>query len=212
MTLAQLKLFFRQKIKVVAGGPEGKTRGQGLLDSLDKLAEAVAEPGQLTPPTAAQIFPLLQAGTGIEITRSNTGKILISCTVEAANAPDKPSAPTNGQVDDTADTFSFLANPVFPSFAQYKVAGLPGVTGAVALDATNSYVSGGRIYVKVVGAVAKGGLAVYVAGSGSVPDGAVLTNDERFTGVAPTTPSSGDITVINTQGSESITIISTVGN
>jgi hypothetical protein len=102
--------------------------------------------------------------------------------------PLAPAAPTAGQVDDTADTFSFLPNPIYPSFAQYKVAGLPGVTGAVVLDATNSYVQGNRIYVKVVGTVAKGGLAVYVAGSGSVPDGKPLTNADPFTGTAVVTP------------------------
>jgi hypothetical protein len=190
MNLVQLKRYFRQKIKVIPGGPEGKTRGQGMLDALDALADTVAEPGQLTPPTAEQIFQLLEEGTGIAITRSLTGNILISCTVEAANAPTKPGAPTNGQVDDTSDIFSFLPNPAYPSFAQYKVAGLPGITGAVALDAVNSYVQGPRIYIKVVGPVAKGGLAVYVAGSGNVPDGAVLINAEAFTGVI-TPPTSG---------------------
>jgi hypothetical protein len=97
---------------------------------------------------------------------------------------DQPDAPTDGQVDDTADTFSFLPNPAYPSFAQYKVAGLPGITGAVVLDATNSYVQAGRIYIKVVGAVPPKGLAVYVAGSGNVPDGKVLTNADPFTGTA----------------------------
>jgi hypothetical protein len=188
MDLSALKALFRKKVKVVPAGPRNVTRGEDMLVVLDALADTIAEPGQLTPPTADQIFPLLEQGTGIEISRTDTGKILIACTVEATNAPTKPLAPTAGQVDDTADTFSFLPNPAFPSFAQYKVAGLPGVTGAVALDATNSYVSSGRIYIKVVGPVAKGGLAVYVAGSGSVPDGGVLTNDEAFTGatVAPT--------------------------
>jgi hypothetical protein len=100
-----------------------------------------------------------------------------------------PQAPTAGLVDDTADTFSFVPNPAYPSFAQYKVNGLPGVVGAVVLDSTNSYVQGSRIYVKVVGAVAKGGLAVYVAGSGSVPDGQVLTNADPFTGAVVTPPS-----------------------
>jgi hypothetical protein len=113
----------------------------------------------------------------------------------ASASPAKPAAPTNGQVDDTADTFSFLPNPAYPSFAQYKVNGLPGITGAVALDGQNSYVSGSRVCIKVVGAVAKGGLAVYVAGSGAVPDGAVLTNADAFTGaivVAPPTGSTPD--------------------
>jgi hypothetical protein len=66
------------------------------------------------------------------------------------------------------------------------VNGLPGVTGAVVLDSANSYVQGNRLYVKVVGAVVKGGLTMYVAGSGSVPDGATLTNAESFMGVVLT--------------------------
>jgi hypothetical protein len=108
--------------------------------------------------------------------------------LSSGQAMQPPAAPTAGLVDDTADTFSFLPNPAYPSFAQYKVAGLPGITGAVALDSLNSYVQGSRIYIKVVGAVAKNGLAVYVAGSGNVPDGQVLTNADPFTGSAVVTP------------------------
>jgi hypothetical protein len=117
-------------------------------------------------------------------------------TLSSAKVVQLPEAPTDGQVDDTNDTFSFIANQAYLSFAQYKVNGLPGVVGPVYLDATNSYVQGNRIYVRVVGAVAKGGLAVYVAGSGNAPDGNVLTNTEPFTGpavVTPTTPT-GDTT------------------
>lgn len=48
MTLAQLKQFFRQKIKVVPGGPPvgtvGSNRSQGVLDVLDKLAEELKAP------------------------------------------------------------------------------------------------------------------------------------------------------------------------
>lgn len=137
----------------------------------------------------AQLQALLVAGDGVTITPTNGGtQLLISSTVVAA-VPKAPAAPTAGQVDDTADTFSFLANPLFPAAAQYKVIGRPGVTGAEQLDTTNSYVQGGRIYIKVVGAVSKGGLAVYVAGSGSVPDGQALANNEAFTGaVVPAPP------------------------
>ena len=109
-------------------------------------------------------------------------------TLLSAQGVQQPAAPTAGLVDDTSDTFSFLPNPLFPSFAQYKVNGVPGTAGAVVLDTTNSYVQAGRIFVKVVGAVAKGGLAVYVAGSGNVPDGQVLTNADPFTGVVVTPP------------------------
>jgi hypothetical protein len=104
--------------------------------------------------------------------------------IQQMQAPSPPAAPTNGQVDDEADTFSFSVNPAYPSFAQYKVAGLPGVMGAVALDGINSYISDNRIHVKVVGSVSKGGLAVYVAGSGSIPDGKPLTNASPFTSTA----------------------------
>jgi lysophospholipase L1-like esterase len=124
-------------------------------------------------------------------------KNILSLAASQPQVVSAPAAPTAGQVDDTADTFSFVPNPAFPSFAQYKVNGLPGITGAVVLDAINSYVSGNRIYIKVVGAVAKGGLAVYVAGSGNVPDGAVLTNADPFTGaivVAPPTTTTPALT------------------
>ena len=50
MTLAQIKLYFRQKIKALAGGPtdlSGGTRGAGLLAALDALADkAVVVPLQ----------------------------------------------------------------------------------------------------------------------------------------------------------------------
>lgn len=109
--------------------------------------------------------------------------------------PTAPAAPTDGRVDDIGDTFSFLPTTAYPSFYQYKVAGLPGVTGAVYLDATNSYVQGGRVYVKVVGSVPAGGLAVFVAGSGNIPDGKPLLSKEAFTGTAVVTPPTSTLKV-----------------
>lgn len=108
-------------------------------------------------------------------------------SLAAAGQP--PAAPTAGQVDDQGDVFSFLP-PVGYSFAQLKVAGLPQTTGAEWLSAANSYVQNGRVYVRVPGAVAKGGLAIYVGASGSVPDGQVLTNADPFTAnnTVPTVP------------------------
>jgi hypothetical protein len=195
LNLTQLKTLIRQKVKVVLGGPANTTRGEGLIKVLDALAEAIVSPPDAPPLTGAQMFPNLESGTGISITLTSKGKVLIANTVPATAAVAPPAAPTTGQVDDAADTFSFLPNPAYPAFAQYKVAGLPGVTGAVALDATNSYVQGNRIYVKVVGAVAKGGLAVYVAGSGPIPDGKPLLNADPFTGTGVVTPppTTGDI-------------------
>ena len=128
----------------------------------------------------------------------------LAATIPAAVTA--PAAPTAGQVDDTADTFSFLPNPAYASFASYKVNGLPGVTGAVMLDATNSYVAGSRIYIKVVGVVAKGGLAVYVAGSGNVPDGKVLTNTDPFTGTGTSPTPSEALVILDAQGDDAVTI------
>jgi hypothetical protein len=107
-------------------------------------------------------------------------------------SPDVAAAPTEVQVNDVSKEWQLTANPLYPSFAQYKINGLPGTTGPVYLSATNSYQVGPTIYVKVGSGVPKGGLAIYVAGSGNVPDGQVCTNSEAFTGVnVPTTPTPG---------------------
>lgn len=152
-----------------------------------------------------------QYGNHPAFTRAYTSQGLLLWLLQAVTrqatvrAPQAPAAPTAGQVDDEGNTFSFVANPAYPSFAQYKVNGLPGVVGAVALDAVNSYAQGGRIYIKVVGAVAKNGLAVYVAGSGIVPDGDVLSNAEPFTGAAlvVTPPPANQAPTVNLTGSSS---------
>jgi hypothetical protein len=165
----------------VAGGYINKRLGVEQLAEL--LGASPSTDGLSAEQVSAIVEDLLIQGTGITITRTTDGKLEIANSVSAgAVGAIPPEAPTAGDVNDIGDTFSFLPNPAYPSFAQYKVAGLPGVTGAVVLDGTNSYVQGPRIYIKVVGAVAKGGLAVYVAGSGNVPDGQVLTNAEAFTG------------------------------
>ena len=111
--------------------------------------------------------------------------------VAAIGAPvPRPAAPSGGAVDDQGDTFSFLPTAAYPSFAQYKVAGLPNTTGAEWLSPATCYVQNERVYVRVVGAVAKGALAVYVGSSGNVPDGQVLTNADPFTAnnVVPAVP------------------------
>ncbi|TPG66059.1 Ig-like domain-containing protein [Hymenobacter nivis] len=145
--------------------------------------------------------------------------------LQQATVGQQPDAPTAGQVDDTGDTFSFLANPAFPSPGQYQVAGLPGATGPVYLDGTNSYVTGGRTYVKVAGPVGAGGLAVYVAGATTRPDGLPLTNKEPFTGstvvvpptdttapnVAITVPAAGAVLTPGTQITLTATATDNVG-
>jgi hypothetical protein len=128
-----------------------------------------------------QLKALLEAGDGITIDLHN-GKVRISCTVTPTQQITQPDAPTDGVVDDIGDTFSFLPVPGYPTIFSYKAFGLPGTTTTVAFDASNSYMQNGRIYLRVVGPVQIGGLAVYVAGSGSLPDGKQLLNKDAFTG------------------------------
>lgn len=159
--------------------------------------------------TVAAILNVLKAGPGVTVTLQG-GKIVIASTIQAAAAPGQPDAPTAGVVNDIGDTFSFLPTSAYPSFAQYKVAGLPGVSGAVVLDGTNSYVQNGRIYVKVIGAVATGGLAVYVAGSGNIPDGKPLLSNADFTGaVIPTGDTTAPVISITVPTSGAVLVAGT---
>jgi hypothetical protein len=180
------------------------------LTGLDRRLPASRLPVAAPAPaiTAAALFALLVAEPGIEITLQGD-KVHIASTIIAASPAGQPEPPTEGVVDDIGDTWSFKPTAAYPSFSQLKIAGLPGVTGAVYLDATNSYVQGGRIYVKVVGAVPTGGLAVYVAGSGSIPDGRPLLNNAPFTGTAPT---GGTVTGTGSIGSDSLVITSAIAS
>ncbi len=109
-------------------------------------------------------------------------------TVAGVQVVSAPAAPTNGQVNDVSKEFSLTANPAYPNYSQYKVNGLPGTTGPVYLSAANAYQVGSTIYVRVGSAVLRGNLAIYVAGTGNIPDGAPLVNGDAFTGAATTTP------------------------
>jgi hypothetical protein len=92
-TKADLKKLFRKKIKVKAGGPIDKTRGQGLIDSLDAIVE-FAEPTGTSSVSAADIFENLEEGTGIDISLTPAGKILIACTVSQTGTAPTPVTPT----------------------------------------------------------------------------------------------------------------------
>jgi hypothetical protein len=103
-----------------------------------------------------------------------------------------PDAPTNGQVNDSAKEFTFKINPAYPSYAQYKEAGRPGTTASAYLSAATAYQVGDTVHVTGLAGAGKLSLAYYVAGSGILPDGKVLTNTEGFSGtpavVTPPTP------------------------
>jgi hypothetical protein len=189
---------------IVPAGTDGAFQVPAYSGATDRVLVAwqeVVDNSSFTALTANEVNPGKGAYAGLAlrpllialVNGIGTGTTTVTTTSPNTAAP---KAPTSGVVDDTGDTFSFITNPAYPSFAQYKVNGLPGVTGAVVLDATNSYVSGNRIYINVVGAVPKNGLAVYVAGSGTIPDGAPLTNGDAFTGatVVVTPPTTAALT------------------
>ncbi|MGI4835093.1 MAG: hypothetical protein ACRYFK_16695 [Janthinobacterium lividum] len=121
----------------------------------------------------------------------------------AVKAVKQPDAPTNGLVNDVSKEFSFTVNPAYPSYLQYLAGGLPGSTGPVALSTANAYQVSTTVYVKVGAAVAKGNLGVYVAGSGNVPSGKVLVNDEAFTGASATTET---LIILDVQADDTLTI------
>ncbi|MGI4819877.1 MAG: hypothetical protein ACRYFV_01590 [Janthinobacterium lividum] len=183
-TLTDLKKLFRTHIKVKSGGPEDITRAKGMLASMDALAESVTDPTGPGAVTAAQLFPNLEAGTGIDITLTDAGKVLIACTVTATQAVSQPAAPTNGIVNDSAKEFTFKVNPAYANYTQYKERGRIGVTEPAYLSATTAYQVGDTVHVTGLAGSAKQSLAYYVGGSGNIPDGKVLSNSEAFSGSA----------------------------
>ncbi|MGI4736129.1 MAG: hypothetical protein ACRYG7_13210 [Janthinobacterium lividum] len=212
MTREELKLLFRRSVKVVLGGPQNKTRGTALIASLDALADEAT--GGTTQINSESIVDATEAGRLMLTARDAQAQLLlvdklnIAATathpeftqafgsggaikwlldkVGNATVVPQPAAPTQGHVDDTAKVFFFKPTSAYPTFSQYKVAGLPGVSGPVLLDGVNSYVSGELVGIHVNGSVPTGGLSVYVAGTGSIPDGKPLISEAAFTGVATT--------------------------
>jgi hypothetical protein len=164
----------------VAGISDATTAGRALL----KAASATE---QLTLLDKLSIQPnQYGAHPGFERAYGAGGLLLylLQAVNAATAAPVAPKAPTAGQVDDMADTFSGLAVPGYASYLEYEGFGFPGVTGVVPLTAANAYQQGTRIYLKgLAGALASGTVGFRVAGSGSRPAGAFLTNADSFTGV-----------------------------
>lgn len=109
-------------------------------------------------------------------------------TLMSAVGVQQPAAPTEGKVNDVAKEFTFKVNPAYPSYLQYKESGRPGTTAPAYLSAATAYQVGDIVHVMGLAGAPKGSLAYYVAGSGNLPDGAVLTNDDLFTGSAVVTP------------------------
>ena len=110
-------------------------------------------------------------------------------TPAPATAAPAPPAPSQGQVDDTGDTFSGVAVSGFPNMVEYEAFGFPEIAGTVPLTTANAYQSGTRIYLKAIsGPRAIGAVGFRVTASGSRPAGAFLTNAEPFTGTTTTAP------------------------
>jgi hypothetical protein len=109
-------------------------------------------------------------------------------TLMSAIGMQQPEAPTNGVVVDAAKEFTFKVNPAYPSYTQYKESGRPGTTEPAYLSAATAYQVGDTVHVIGLAGAAKLSLGYYVAGSGNIPDGKVLTNSEGFSGSAVVTP------------------------
>lgn len=137
--------------------------------------------------TGAALLSNTSAGAGISLTRAADGSMRITNTSASVA---RPFAPTNGVVNDTLKEFTFKVTPAYPNYLQYKEGGRPGTTVAAFLSPATAYQVGDTVHVTGLAGAPKNSLAYYVGGSGNIPDGAVLTNSEAFSGT-PTGASVG---------------------
>jgi hypothetical protein len=138
--------------------------------------------------TGQALLDQFQEGVGIKLDLLLTGKILITCTVQPTAAVLGPDAPSDGQVDDTANTLSGLLVPGFGAAADYEVVGVPGFPGIVNAVVAGGDVQNGRIYSRgLTGPIDLEKAGIRVAASGNRPAGQWLLNDKLFTGPVPVT-------------------------
>jgi hypothetical protein len=110
---------------------------------------------------------------------------------ELAGLIQVPARPTEGQVDDTGDTYSVAIVPGYAVLSDYQGFS-PYTNGTVILTSATGYIQNGRVYLKgVTGPAQNGEVGIGVAASGARPAGPFLTNQQPFTGstviVAPPT-------------------------
>lgn len=171
-------------------------------------AALVAEPAAAF--TAAQLFELVEAGPGMEITLGD--KVRFTSTVRAAPAPPAPSAPTIPQVDDRANTFSGVAVSGWPSYVEY-VYFTPDSGGVKPLISPAGYNAGNRIVLSgLTGDYEPGTVGIAVAASGNRPQGRFLLNDKPFTSKLGAVLPAGTVTGTGSIGSDSLVITSAISS
>lgn len=95
-----------------------------------------------------------------------------------------PAAPTDGRVDDTADTFYGTINPLFGALGDYEIY-YPGSGGIVPASNGQADLVGATLTIRgLTGNNPVGSCGMRVAGSGNRPASAWLTNATAFTGTA----------------------------
>lgn len=173
-----------------------------LINALPLSADA---PYQLT---AEAVFAVVQGESGIDITLSdNKQKAVWSSNLQIPANPQRPLAPSDVRVNDTANTLDALLTPGYTTASQYGTIGVPGFPDGTPLSAAGGYVENGRLYATgITGEHAVGTVGVYVLGSGARPDGFPATNDRAFTGP---TPIGGTITPGTTVGEPGIIVFTT---
>jgi hypothetical protein len=149
----------------------------------------VPDPGTGTGELTGQaLLDKFKAGNGIELVLLPDDTVLVNCTVEPAAAPLPPDAPTDGRVDDVANTFSGVAVSGFTSYVEY-VYFTPDSGGVKPLIPPVGYQSGNRITVSgLTGPCPPNSVGIAVAASGNRPQGRFLLNAEAFTGTVVVTP------------------------
>jgi hypothetical protein len=210
-SLPELKTLFRQSFPVKEGGPVDKARSRGAIASLDAVAEAATSGTQqitvesITNATEAGRRMLLAADAQaqlqlldkfvIEATAGHPaftqaygsgGAIawLLSVVGNLMGTPSQPDAPTDGRVDDKADTFSGTVHQANPALGDFELF-YPGSGGNVPATNGRADLVGTTLTIRgLVGPFLPGTVGMRRAANGNIPASDWLTNADAFTGVA----------------------------
>jgi hypothetical protein len=210
-SLPELKTLFRQSFPVKEGGPVDKARSRGAIASLDAVAEVAYGTDKLvtvesiTNATEAGRRMLLAADAQaqlqlldkfvIEATAGHPyftqaygpgGAIawLLGVVGNLVGAPGQPDGPTDGRVDDKADTFSGTVHQANPALGDYEIY-YPGSGGNVPATNGRADLVGTTLTIRgLVGPNEAGSVGMRRAANGNIPASDWLTNADAFTGTA----------------------------
>jgi hypothetical protein len=210
-SLPELKTLFRKNFPVKEGGPADKARAATTIAALDALAETATDTSKavtvdsITDATAAgramlkakdaqaqlQLLDkfIIEATAGHPAFTQAYGEggaiaWLLRVVGNLAGAPIQPDAPTDGRVDDKADTFSGTVHQANPALGDFELF-YPGSGGNVPATNGRADLVGTTLTIRgLVGPFLPGTVGMRRAANGNIPASDWLTNADAFTGTA----------------------------